>query len=225
MTAPSTPAAKLSDLKAASLCLIVLGTLLMFAGCSRIPGLGRFAASSGSLKATGETTGNTLAPHLDTIAYIDRGQGEADVYLTDLTSDELDPATPLDELTGSIIHIKLFLKPKAGRTPIEPTASSAMVRQLVLANGAIGLYGGGGFIFQRGSAGDRSVGGSIANATLKLVRSTPDFADQLGTVDFTGSFTARLNPEQAEQLADLMTDAQSYTQRVEPVLIHADAGP
>ncbi len=200
-------------------------SLFILGSCSRIPGLGRFVASSGSLTATGETTGNTLSPHLSTIAYIDRGQGEADVYFTDLSADQLDPAITLDELSGSIVHIKLFLKPKAGRTPIEPTASSAVVRHLVLSNGSIGVYGGGGFIYQRGDSGDRSVGGSIANATLKLVRSTPDFADQLGTVDYTGSFTAKLDPPTAELIADLLSDAHSYTQRVEPVLIEANAGP
>ncbi len=195
-------------------------------GCSR--SLGLVGPSGGSLRATSQTTGNTLSPSLTTIAYIDRGKGEADVYLTDLTPAQLGEDTPIDELAGSVVHIKLFLKPNAGQTPIEQTATSAVVRHLVLANGAIGIYGGGGFVFQRGKAGDRAVGGSLADASMKLVRSTPDFADQLGAALLSGSFSARLDSETAESIEALLIDAESYTQRVEPVFAetaHAGNGP
>ncbi len=215
---PEEPLApRLSRLFIAPLALASLFAAAVVPGCAST--LGIVGASGGSLSASSLTTGNTLSPRLTTIVYLTRGEGDADVYLTDLAEADLDPATPIDELTGSIIHLKLFLKPMAGSTPIEQTATTAAVRHLVLANGAIGLYGGGGFVFQRGEAGDRTVGGSLADATVRLVRSTPDFADQLGAAVLSGGFSARLDPERAEQLETLLTDAKSYAQEVQPVLI------
>jgi hypothetical protein len=196
-------------------------SLLVALACSTPLGCSRVIGSSGGMRSTGFHTGNTLGPQIRTVAYADLGKGEADVYLTDLTEAQLDPSTPFDELSGSIIHLRLFLKPKAGRTPIESTASTAIIRHAVLVNGAVGIYGGGGFVFPRGDAGDTTLGGSVSNGSMKLVRASGDFVDRLGPAQFAGNFRARLNPELAERIAVLLADAEGFSDPVAdmPVII------
>lgn len=115
-----------------------------------------------------------------------------DVLLTDLPVDRiLNPMDTLQDVSGSIVHIHLFLMPKAGRTPIDDSACNSTVRHMIIAQGAMGLYGGGGFLFPEDDADGRTFSATLEDASLRLVRKGPAFADRLnGPARAHGSFSA-----------------------------------
>jgi len=132
-----------------------------------------------------------LSPHLRTIGYRAIDESTADIYLSDIPLDRLAATDSLDDLTGSIIELHMFVNPKPGKTPIETTASSVTIRQVILAGGQIGLYGGGGFLFPNGSPGDTSFGGRIKHGSVRLLAATAGFRDRLGAAEFDAGVMAR----------------------------------
>lgn len=136
------------------------------------------------------STGQTLAPSIRRSVYTSPDPNTADVYLTDLDRDDLEPGTPLTGMTGQIVHLRMFVNPEPGMTPIDDTACTVTIRHVVLADGQIGVYGGGGFLVADGSPGGAEFSGSIRNATMRLISSTDGFSDRLAASDFNASFTA-----------------------------------
>lgn len=161
-----------------------------------------------------------VSPDFRVRAYIPRDMNTADIYLSDIPSEQLlDPSDSLAHAVGSIVHIHLFLVPIAGSTPIDSTACNATVRQIVLAGPrgpagdepAIGVYGGGGFLFPDDTPGARSFSGNLFDATLKLTHATPGFVDRLGAARMSGDFAVRrddpLAAGLAQRLAHLLATA------------------
>lgn len=173
---------------------LILATLTSgMGGCSSLGGI-RLT----SVKAEG---GGTLQLRPRTSAYLAGDRNTADVYLTDLPGEALDPAADLAGVSGQFIHIHLFLTPKAGSTPIDSTACSASVRHVVIADGRIGVYGGGGFLSPNTSPGDRVLTGRLSDATLRLVSASPEFGDRLGPSKLDCAFRAPLDQRLANALA------------------------
>lgn len=184
---------------------LAVATLLLPLSCT----------SGGKVQMRSIDDAAALTPSLPVVAYAARDPNTADIYLTSLTPDQLDPATPLADLEGHIVHIHMFVAPRAGKTPIDETACSVTIRHAVLARGAIGLYGGGGFLLPSGKAGDKTFGGSIRSATLRLIGSTAGFRDPLGAVEFDASVRAPHD----ERLARVIG------QRIEDVALLVDRKP
>ena len=129
------------------------------------------------------------APRLPVAVYASPDSTTADIYLTDLTGEELDPTTDLSGLSGRIVSLHLFMVPLPGTTPMDSTACSVTVRHIVLAHGVIGVYSGGGFLNPR-RQGESDLGGTVRGATLRLTGKTAGFADRLGPSTLEGSFVA-----------------------------------
>ncbi|RNC80743.1 MAG: hypothetical protein ED559_02740 [Phycisphaera sp.] len=149
-------------------------------------------------------SGATLRPNLTTTTYSYRDENTVDIYLTDLTPEEL--AIPFDDRaqgwpTGQLVHIHMFIRPSPGKTPIEPQASNATIRHLILAPGATGLYGGGGFLLPSGGADSGKFGGKITAGTLRLQASSPNFNDALGPTEIRASFKVKEDRELASKIA------------------------
>lgn len=142
-----------------------------------------------------------LRPRLATKAYMNEDNSVADIYLTDLSDEALQLRAPLDGVSGTIVHVHLFALPKAGKTPIDDTASTAAVRTLVISNGHLGVYGGGGFMLPSGKPGGKSIGGSIRAASVRLTGSTPGFDDKMGAAEFSASVSAPRDEPRARALA------------------------
>ncbi len=158
---------------------------------------------SGRAEIVGVETGGRLNPRFPTRAYAPIDDDTADIYLTDLTADDLtalfdDPAA--SGVSGQIIHMHMFVRPKPGRTPIQSTAISATVRYIVIAEGRVGIYSGAGFLFPSGKPGASVLGGSISRADLRLQRATPGFIDRLGPAQLSASFNAILDEPLADEL-------------------------
>lgn len=188
---------------AAALCLL-LGLLLVAGagsnGCRSVGGAVRLETAEG-LAGEGGRPHRVLKTDLDTFVYRAPDSQTAEIYMTDLHPDELDPSRDLSGVSGQLVQVTLFIMPRAGSTPIENTANTALVRSIVVARGQVGVYGGGGFLYPSGDPGDPSFGGSIDRASMRFLAGTPGFADILGPAELSGSFRARLDEPSAELLA------------------------
>jgi hypothetical protein len=121
--------------------------------------------------------------------------------------------------SGLIMHIELLWLPKPGRTPLDPTATNASIRLIVIADGEVGVYGGAGFAMPNGTpAEERSVSLALRDASLQLLESTPGFNDLLSPAQLTGSVTSRRNEAETLKLnlaaSQLVTNALKQTRFV-----------
>jgi hypothetical protein len=122
--------------------------------------------------------------------------------------------------TGLVMHIELLWLPKPGRTPLEPTATNASIRLIVIADGEVGVYGGAGFAMPNGNpAEERTVALALRDASLQLLESTPGFHDLLSPAHLTGSVTSRRNESETRKLnlaaSQLVTNALKQTRFVQ----------
>ncbi len=179
---------------------------LLMAGC------GLFRADAGGvLTASSTDQTRALAPTFSTAVYSYTDENTAEVFLSDIPQERLDdPRDTLAGAEGVLLHLHVFLDPSPGDTPIDATACNATVRSLVLTGKALesappvpamGLYAGGGFVLLRGSIGDGSLSGSVTGGSYRMTRSTPAFADRLGSGSITGRFSATLDPDRARMLS------------------------
>lgn len=169
----------------------MLATVLATGGCSW--GGGR------SVRLDSVTNPTRLRVEMTLQAYTSTDANSADVYMTDLPATVLEPNADLSGLSGNITHLRMFIDPDPGRTPIDPTACSVTVRHIVIANGEVGVYGGGGFT-NPGSPGDSTFSGTVRGATLRLVAASPGFRDLLGATEFEGGFSAKKDAKLARRL-------------------------
>lgn len=158
--------------------LVVAGGLfaavLALAGCSGV------THSSGSGRLTSVEQGATLGSSFNTQVYSGSDPNSVDFYITDLPDTVWKQGGDVSGVTGQLVHIHMFITPKAGRTPIATTANTATVRWLILTQGRIAVYGGGGYFQRSGDVGDESLSGVLADSTLRLVHASPGVADRLG---------------------------------------------
>jgi hypothetical protein len=152
-----------------------------------------------------------LTPEIRTAVYTTSDTAAADMYLSDIPLERLaNPDDDLSGVSGSLVHFRLFLVPRAGSTPIDPTACNITLRHVILASSdkrtrpAIGVYAGGGFLLPAGSPGDRTLGGRLTEVTVRLVHATDGFEEVFTTAVVSGRFSASLNPDAANALAARM---------------------
>lgn len=188
----------------------VIATLVLavcVTGAGGCGGMKLWGGPSAEVAITGQRNKATLKPAFTTAVYRAADASTIDIYLTDLPIGRLqDGADKLDGLSGTIVHISMFLQPVAGKTPIDPTACSGSLRQLVLADGAMGSYGGGAFI-TTGDPGKETLSGSVRGGTVRLSRATADFNDLLGPATVEGKFTARYDEAACRAIAQRLQDA------------------
>jgi hypothetical protein len=183
------------------------------AGCS---GIG-FGGSAGS-SITRDSSGLIFETEYPIRAYTYDDRNTADVYMTDLSDAELSAffteSRDWSQITGTIARVHLFLSPKPGRTPIEPTAASTSIRWIIITEGEIGVYDGAGFMIPGGRVTGGSISGSIRNAPLKLTRKTPGFADPLVTPEIDIRFGTKVDEQSADELA---ARVEALAARAEPI--------
>lgn len=176
--------------------LAFLGLVLFGWGC--------IADNSVRLRSMAQSAADM--PSLTSSAYIDEGSGGASVFLTDLPPHALDAGTDIKTLSGRIVQIRMFLTPAAGSTPIGRSACTATVRHIILANGSIGVYSGGGFMWPSGTLGGPRFGGTVERATMRLTGSTGNFSDRLGASTFDATFNARRDAALANRIGARVDD-------------------
>lgn len=188
-------------------------------------GLSMFSGATGSttIRSTVESTRLDASYQIAVYTYEDTNT--ADLYFTDLTPEQFDAllaGAKRSEVApdgGQILHIHMFLTPKAGRTPIEFSASNVTLSHYVLAGDAIGVYGGGGFllpsrVFTREPGGGR-FGGRMSEATVRFLSATPGFKDRIESGVLDAKLNARLDHDRSEQFNRLLSEYSRVTGRIE----------
>jgi hypothetical protein len=174
--------------------------------------LGGLAAVAGGCATDSRVTVRSVqaavvdAPLLPTAVYGAADGNTADFYLTDLPLGSLDPGTPLTGQSGRIVHLHMFLTPRAGSTPISSEACSVTVRHIILAGGELGVYSGGGFLLPRSDLGDEQFIGRVRDATLRLTGSTRGFADKLGAASLDATIAAQRDEAMARRIGMRVED-------------------
>jgi hypothetical protein len=176
--------------------LILLAAALALCGCTT-----RTAVEVRSVQLS-----TVDAPALRTAAYRSSDRNTAEVYLTDLDAAALEPGSDLSGISGRIVQIRLFMEPLAGSTPIATSACSVIVRHIVIADGQVGVYGGGGFLHPDRGAGRSRFSGTLRGATLRLTGRTDGFNDALGPAVLDANFSARRDEELAGKIARRVDD-------------------
>ena len=182
--------------------------LMTIGGC----GIG---SAGGSPRLRSLETGAVLTGDLPTRVYVSQDEDSADFYMTNLPESVWNSGADVSDMSGMIVHVHMFLRPKAGRTPIEDTASTSVVRVIVLAKGEIGVYGGGGFFVNDGRPGGKNYSGSVRNGTLRLVSATGGFQDRLGPSAFAGEVSGKKGAETAAAMARAINALVAETKAVE----------
>lgn len=172
----------------------------VLSGCSVLRGPNFLAGNS--LKTTSNTQFTQLSPRARTRIYHLRDENTADVYLSDLSEDdllaELKLADSFSDLPPcTITHLYLFIVPKAGRTPIDYSASDMTIEQIIAAGGAAGYYGGGGFLLPNGSIEGRGFSGKVNGATIRFLGGTDGFEDLIGSGVVSGGVNVYRDDELA----------------------------
>ncbi|MGQ0628345.1 MAG: hypothetical protein ACT4PL_09640 [Phycisphaerales bacterium] len=181
--------------------------------------VGGCGVGGGSTLTAASTSGEAvLTPRVETAVYHSADENTADIFLTDLPLGRLaDPADDLRDLSGTVVHVRLFLVPAAGKTPIDRTACNTTVHQTIFAAGAVGIYGGGGFMSVYDAPAGNSMSASLRDVSLRLIRATPDFSDRLGTCVLTGAVAARRDDPAARaidaRISKLTRTLPAYTPR------------
>lgn len=178
-----------------------MGASLSLSACNALRGGG---GSGGSSRVLSDTTGSVYETNLRTRVYAFHDENTADIYLTDLPNAQLtaffEKNADWSQISGTIVHIHLFLDPKPGKTPIEPTAANASIRYAIISNGQIGIYDGAGFMLPGRKPGKDSINGSFKAAPLRLTRASDGFSDLLTPARLDLSFDAKLDERAAPEL-------------------------
>ncbi|MEZ6164602.1 MAG: hypothetical protein R3B67_09225 [Phycisphaerales bacterium] len=181
--------------------ITLMGASLSLSACNALRGGG---GSGGSSRVLSDTTGSVYETNLRTRVYAFHDENTADIYLTDLPDAQLtaffEKNADWSQISGTIVHIHLFLDPKPGKTPIEPTAANASIRYAIISNGQIGIYDGAGFMLPGRKPGKDSINGSFKAAPLRLTRASDGFADLLTPARLDLSFDAKLDERAAPEL-------------------------
>ncbi len=188
--------------------LVLVLALLAAGGCG-------FSRSGGPARLQSLQNANALEASLPTRIYAARDADTADIYMTDLPSSVWESGADVSDMSGTLVHVRMFIRPRAGRTPIADTASTATIRVMVLAKGEIGVYGGGGFFVNSGNPGKERFRGGVRDAALRLVSSTSGFVDRLGACAFTGEVSGSRDPAAAEAIERALTALIAETTPIE----------
>lgn len=176
-------------------------------GCA-LGGCGIFGSSitrDATLTSYDAGTVLTIEPKFQ--AYYAADPNTADLYLSDLPAEAFADDADLSRFSGSLVHVHMFIAPKAGATPIAFTANSVTVRHLIIAEGQLGQYSGGGFLLPSGTAGDTVFGGTLKDASMRLTARTPGFVDRLGACAFESGLKVPKDVSRAKRMALLMERA------------------
>jgi hypothetical protein len=185
-----------------------IGVLALLLASCGLTGCGVFGSSvtrDATLTSFDAGTVLTIEPKFQ--AYYAADPNTADFYLSDLPAEAFADDADLSRFSGSLVHVHMFLAPKAGSTPIAFSANSVTVRHLIIAEGQLGQYSGGGFLLPKGTAGDSSFGGTLKDASMRLTARTPGFVDRLGAAEFESGLKVPKDVSRAKRMALLMERA------------------
>jgi len=130
-------------------------------------------------------------------AWYDNEAAATSLYLSSISPEELASGAPL---TGQVAHIQMMWLPRPGWTPARKGCTNVVIRLLVLSEGEVGLYGGGGFAWPWDEPGDRTFGMQVMASSLSLLEKTDGFVDLLSPAQMTGIADAPLDTSATQRM-------------------------
>jgi hypothetical protein len=148
------------------------GAALALAGC------GSFGDFTGFAMPRGDLAVRSVGPEEQTAS---RGRFDTAVYsVEDAETVHLLLIDGSEAAPSQVVHVKMFWRPRAGRTPFDPTATNTTVRYVVFEGDHVGVYGGGGLLRPHDLPGDERWGATLLNATLRLLDRSEGYEPALG---------------------------------------------
>ena len=144
---------------------------------------------------------------------------DTSLWMTDIEADQLQSGNVPE---GQILHVELLFEPRAGWTPIDSTATNLAIRYILIADGEVGIYEGGGFGYPIGTGRSSSMTLRIAQATLQLSRSTVGFVDLLSPAELNGTFSGPCSTAEVERIRNVVNQ---YMTNTFGQVIYVDATP
>lgn len=171
----------------ALLSFILTGALFTLGGC---------AGGTLAVRSTGQEQAE-LTGNFTTAVYSYDDKNNLDVLLI-----EGESAAPTQA-----VHIRMYWRPYAGRTPIDVRSTNATINYIVFTGDGAGIYSGAGFLFPQNKPGGGTFTASLRSTAVRLLDASGNFADRLGRADATGSFSARRDDAATQRL---LHDVQVY---------------
>lgn len=170
------------------LAVCVLGVLLVVSiGCSRplVDGDAQLQISS---RGATDRQGLTMSGEFTQAFYRFEDQNTVTVVLIQGPADAPERVAALE----------MFWKPRAGLTPIDRSATNALVRFFEFRDtqaepNTVGVYAGAGFMRLHDNPTVGTVDGNLWDADLRLTDRSEAYTDRLGRAVLAGSFTAQRN--------------------------------
>jgi hypothetical protein len=160
---------------------------LFSAGCSIEPGGHIEAVGSGdtAVRLSSDFANGTYSVE----------PAQTTVVFSDIPYEQLATGTATN---GRFLHIEVLWRPKAGKTPMENSSTNLSIRYVVVSNGEVGVYVGGGFAWIKGGRDqDDAIDLDITGASISLVDKTKGFVDLLSPATMVGELGALKNPDNA----------------------------
>ena len=180
---------------------MIFKNALFLAFCISLPACQQFnlvagKTSSLQLKSIGK---NELVLPIDcaTVVCTEGFANEGDVWITDIPMDDLQSGNIEN---GQIIRIQLLWFPKAGKTPLAETSTNFVVEHIIIAEGEVGIYGGGGYCWPKGSA-QEGLTLKIEDATIAMQQNTQHFADLLTPATLNGTVIGKADKKTARVIS------------------------
>jgi hypothetical protein len=125
------------------------------------------------------------------------------------------------------VTARMFWKPRAGRTPIDATATNSTIHYLIFTGESsehLGIYSGAGFLYPHARPGGATLEAGMWQANLRLSDHTQAFDDLLGQAVLEGKFRVQRNDLETDRIVrrlnTLVRRKLGY-----PRLVGGDAGP
>ncbi|MDG2424515.1 MAG: hypothetical protein P8M22_11100 [Phycisphaerales bacterium] len=133
---------------------------------------------------------------------------DTSVWMTDITNETLMSG---DIPRGQILHVELLFTPRPGWTPIDSTATNLAVRYMLIVDGQVGIYEGGGFGYPVGTGRSSSMTLRIDEATMQLTRSTEGFVDLLSPAELSGTFSGPCDTAEVDRIRNVVNQYMTNT--------------
>lgn len=121
--------------------------------------------------------------------------------------------------SAQVIHAQLLWTPWAGRTPVNKMATNLVIRHVILVDDEVGVYGGGGFAWPRGTPGKTGLGLDVTGSSISLLESTEGFRDLLSPAELRGWIGGPLDPDTFNRfrntISQIVTDRLGRTMWVD----------
>ena len=138
-----------------------------------------------------------LQPHCTTIVCTNGFANEGDVWMTDIPLDQLVEG---NFLNGQIIHLQVLWTPVAGKTPLASTSTNLSIEHIIIADGRVGIYGGGGYCWMSGNP-EKGMQLYIEDATIAIQEQSNGFLDLLTPATMNGRVRSVPDQTTARQIA------------------------